>query len=162
MLTSKSIQRVEIPNESGEWAEIKPLSFAERTEAEEVYSDRAMKKALALSPDGLQAIKDVIGKAEEESPQAVKQAEAIVAEAAANPLASLDVRTVLIHGLKKLSYDGGIAVTPSIVDDLDAASAEAMATLIVGLSRRMVEEGKGSSKTRPSSSGTSGGHSPQS
>ena len=153
MLTSKSTQQVEIPGEPGEWAVIKPLSFAERTEAEQVITDRAFKAASALSADAIKAFRESIAEADRDTPGAVRAAEAVVAATEeADPLASVDTRTVLRHGLKKLSYDGGIDVTPEIVDDLDSETSVALATLIMGLSRRTAEEGKGSSTTPPSSS----------
>ena len=145
MLTSKSIQRVDIPNEPGEWADIKPLSFAERTEAEQVHTDRMLRAAASLSPEAIKAFTDRIASAEREAPEAVREAEAVVAATGeADPLASVDTRTVLLHGLKKLSYDGGTEVTAEVVDDLDGDTAVALAELIMGLSRRTVEEGKGS------------------
>ena len=87
------------------------------------------------------------------APADLQEAEAVVAAAAkADPLASVDTRTVLLHGLKRLSYDDGTNVTPEVVDDLDPVTTVALAELIMGLSRRAVEEGKGLSPTLPSSS----------
>ena len=153
MLTSKSTQQVEIPGEPEEWAVIKPLSFAERAEAEQVYTDRALKAISALPADTFKTISDRIAQADRDTPGAVRAAEAVVAATEeADPLASVDTRTVLLHGLKKLSYDDGIDVTPEVVDDLDPETSVALATLIMGLSRRTAEEGKGSSTPPPSSS----------
>ena len=135
MLTSKSGQQVDIPAEPGEWADIKALSYAEREEAQQVHMDRVLRQFKELSADGMRALTDQASSAEKSI--AVKEAEEV-----ANPLASVDVRTVLQHGLKKLSYDGGTDVTPAVVDDLDADTAVALAELIMGLSRRTVEEGK--------------------
>ena len=153
MLTSKSTQRVEIPGEPEEWAVIKPLSFAERTEAEKVYTDHQMETIARLSAETIKMFHERLAEAERDTPQAVRAAEeAVAATEEADLLASVDTRTVLLHGLKRLSYDEGTDVTPQVVDDLDPETYVALAKLIMGLSRRTVEEGKGSSPTLPSSS----------
>jgi hypothetical protein len=88
-LVTDVAKRVEIPNEEGQWMEIKRLSWRQKELAREVASDKLLKKMKALGPEAIVGIQKIHeGKTE-----------------GTNLAAEYDMEIVLEVGISKWSYD---------------------------------------------------------
>lgn len=119
MLTANVKVRLDVPDEDGQWIEIRKLPWRKLREAADVHQSAAYAHVKALGKDGLDAVKDVTP----EQIAALKQ----------NPLASYDAGVLLRSAITAWSYPE--KPTDAHIDDLDEAVAEWLVGEIVALAR---------------------------
>jgi hypothetical protein len=134
LLVTQYTTRVNVPD-SDEWMDIRPLSWAELEGAEMVAAVDAVKAAKALD------IENVLGGASEDDIKAV------IERQSADPLAQLDIFSVLRAGIVAWSIDA--EVSPENIKLLEPSVARWAALQIVGL-RSREDLGNSSSPSTPS------------
>lgn len=120
MLVNKSVRRVDLPHEPGQWVEVRPLSWADSVAAKKAASEATLHAFRDLGTDFLSQLQSL-----QSAPSPADAAE----PAPANPLAGYDRRIVLERGLVAWSYDE--PVTPENISLLDEQTAEVAALAIV-------------------------------
>lgn len=151
MLTRSKATKVEIPNEPGEWAEIKPLSWQHKRDAELAYREEASARFASMAGLFRGEMKELMDEAQEELRKA-REAQAAVNEAEGitnspplilpedDPLSGLDMSLVLKHGLVTWSYPDADPKVDYV--DLDPDTATFLAREIARLSTRTHSEGE--------------------
>jgi len=109
MLTSLAKKRLDIPNEVGEWIEIRMLSGKQLDDARAAKVQTSLEMGKAMGAE----VAAVIDAAR------AQLAEQPVNTAEPDPLDSLDAEIVLRSGIVSWSYK--VRVTPANIDDLDEA-----------------------------------------
>jgi hypothetical protein len=108
-------RRVDIPHEPGQWMELRELTWPELEKARKIKQSATFADLGEIGPDTLKQLQGL--------------SSADVSQAIADPLASVDVLTVLAAGVLKWSYDA--EVTVANLERLDAETARWAATQIV-------------------------------
>ena len=119
-LVNNITKRLEIPHESGEWMEIKKLSWAQLEAASDVASMAAMERIGKMGGDVIAAIKGAT--ADQERP----------------PGSEYDKAAVLKSGILRWSYDA--KVTTDTINQLDKETADWAFEQILGLNKPRTEE----------------------
>ncbi|HET6498164.1 MAG TPA: hypothetical protein VFH17_03815 [Coriobacteriia bacterium] len=125
MLTSKISKTVDIPHEPGEWLTIRRLSGKAIERARSEFSREVI---------------GVFGRDMLEGMKSQADADEAAPETEPNPLAGLDVSTVLRCGITAWSY--GKRVQPEQVDDLDEVTRDWAAREIIALGSETEAERK--------------------
>ena len=134
-LVSAFTKRLEIPGESGQWMELRPLAFLEIEEAQRRGFMETLRLAFEMKDlaDTITSVVEGLQKAVADSePDA--ESEAIVAameKSEVDPLQGLDQLTVLVGGIVAWSY--GVAVDEATIRLLETDTAHWAACEIVGL-----------------------------
>lgn len=131
MLTANRTERIEIPHEPGEWADIRMLSWKQREEARQARMNAVLRSVQSMGGDTFRQLREMTADDEE---AARKQNE--------DALQTYDMEAVLRNGLLRLSYAETMGA--DVIDDLDGDTAEYIARAIIRFSSRAEEEGKGS------------------
>ena len=108
-------RRVDIPHEPGEWMELRDLTWPELEKAKKIKQSGVFADLGEIGPDTLKQLQGLTTDA--------------VSDAMADPLASLDVLTVLTAGILRWSY--GADVTIANIERLDSETARWAAVQIV-------------------------------
>lgn len=119
-LVNNITKRLEIPHESGEWMEIKKLSWAQLEAASDVASMAALERIGKMGGDVIAAIKGAT----------VDQERA--------PGSEYDKAAVLKSGILRWSYDA--KVTTDTINQLDKETADWAFEQILGLNKPRTEE----------------------
>lgn len=115
LIDSNAGRRADIPHEPGQWLDIRPLNWVDLERAKKVKQSETFRDIGALGSD---LVKQMQGMTSDS-----------VAETLADPLALLDLHTVLCCGITGWSY--GAEVTAETIKQLDAVTAKWAAMEIV-------------------------------
>lgn len=108
-------RREDIPHEPGQWMELRALTWPELEKAKKIKQSATFADLGEIGPDTLKQLQGLSTDA--------------VSEALTDPLASLDVLTVLTAGVLRWSY--GADVTVANIERLDSETAQWAAKQIV-------------------------------
>jgi hypothetical protein len=108
-------RREDIPHEPGQWMELRELTWPELEKARKVKQSSTFADLGEIGPDTLKQLQGL--------------SSADVSQAIADPLASVDVLTVLTVGVLRWSYDA--EVTIANIERLDSETAQWAARQIV-------------------------------
>lgn len=127
-------RRIDIPHEPGEWLSVRRLTWEEIASAKSIKQSQTFRDITVI---GSEAMKQLEGMTSES-----------IAQALADPLAQLDIGTVLTHGVVGWSYSAD--VTPENVKLLDEATAKFAALEIVQPQSEEQRKNGSSVSTEPS------------
>lgn len=108
-------RREDIPHEPGQWMELRALTWPELEKAKKVKQSGVFADLGEIGPDTLKQLQGLTSE--------------VVSDALADPMASLDVLTVLTAGILRWSY--GAEVTIANIERLDSETARWAASQIV-------------------------------
>ena len=116
MLTGNRTRRVDIPDEEGQWVELRELSGRQLRRVKKAKLSETIANAKEMGPEMMQSISEV--NREE------------VEEAARDPLAEYDIDKLLEEGIVDWSYDA--EVNTDTIGQLDKKTEEFLAMQLVG------------------------------
>ena len=108
LVDSVAGRREDIPHEPGQWMELRALTWPEMEKAKKIKQSATFADLGEIGPDTLKQLQSLTNNA--------------VTETISDPLAQLDIHTILVAGIVHWSYDA--AVTIENIERLDAETAK--------------------------------------